>query len=230
MESKGKDFRVDSKKASKASSKKRNKNIESITESRTKDSIKPSENYTKSIESYFENLCEFIGEDSKRESLAKTPKRLLELNSFLYSGYDADAREILSHTFNEFDGVFNEMVIVKDIEFYSMCEHHLLPFFGNISIGYIPDKKVVGISSLAKVVEVFAKRLQIQENLTKQIADSIMESLKPKGAMIVCEALHLCMAMRGAQKQNARILTSAVRGIFQKDSKTRTEFMQLIKK
>lgn len=186
-----------------------------------KDSI----NYT---QNYFKSLCEKIGENATREGLKDTPNRLLELNEFLYSGYEFSPKDVLNSTFN--DGVCNEMVIVKNIEFYSMCEHHLLPFFGKVSIGYIPDKSVVGISNLARLVEIFARRLQIQENFTKQIADSIMDTLKPKGAMVVCEALHLCVAMRGIQKQNARIITSAVRGLFQKDSKTRAEFMQLVEK
>lgn len=179
------------------------------------------------LESYFHNFCENIGEDTQREGLRKTPLRLFELYETIYCGYKQNPKEILDSVFN--DGACNEMVIVKDIEFYSMCEHHLLPFFGKISIGYIPDKQVVGISSLARLVEAFARRLQIQENLTTQIADTIMQYLKPKGAMIVCEALHLCMAMRGVEKQNAKVLTSAVRGLFQKDSRTRAEFMQLIK-
>nr|WP_281271163.1 GTP cyclohydrolase I FolE [Helicobacter didelphidarum] len=185
------------------------------------------ETHLKNIESCMQSLCDMVGEDSNREGLIKTPQRVATLHNFLYSGYEYNPNEILSSTFNE--GVCNEMIIIKDIEFYSMCEHHLLPFFGKISIGYIPDKQVVGISNFAKLVEIFARRLQIQENLTKQIADTIMESLRPKGAMVVCEALHLCMAMRGTEKQNAKILTSAVRGLFQKDSRTRAEFMQLIK-
>lgn len=181
----------------------------------------------KILQSYFYKFCEHIGENAKREGLRNTPTRLIELCESIYCGYKQNPKEILDSVFN--DGVCNEMVIVKDIEFYSMCEHHLLPFFGKISIGYIPDKHVVGISNLAKLIEVFARRLQIQENLTTQIADTIMEYLKPKGTMVVCEALHLCMAMRGIEKQNAKVLTSAVRGLFQKDSRTRAEFMQLIK-
>lgn len=176
---------------------------------------------------YIKNLFSFIGEDGSREGLYKTPERVAMLHETLYGGYKIDPKTILDSVFS--DGLCNEMVIVRDIEFYSMCEHHLLPFFGKISIGYIPDKKVVGISNLSRLVEVFARRLQIQEKLTTQIADTIMQYLKPKGAMVVCEALHLCMAMRGNAKQNAKILTSAVRGLFQQDSRTRMEFMQLIK-
>lgn len=185
------------------------------------------ETHIKNTQSYMQDLFCFIGEDSKREGLIKTPERVAKLHEMLYSGYEIDPNSILDSVFS--DGACNEMVVVRDIEFYSMCEHHLLPFFGQISIGYIPDKKVVGISNLSKLVEVFARRLQIQEKLTTQIADTIMHSLKPKGAMVVCEALHLCMAMRGNAKQNSKILTSAVRGLFQQDSRTRMEFMQLIK-
>ncbi|WP_233715332.1 GTP cyclohydrolase I FolE [Helicobacter trogontum] len=183
--------------------------------------------HIENTQNYMQNLFQFIGEDSNREGLVKTPERVAKLHETLYSGYAIDPNTILDSVFS--DGACNEMVVVRDIEFYSMCEHHLLPFFGKISIGYIPDKKVVGISNLSKLVEVFARRLQIQEKLTTQIADTIMHSLKPKGAMVVCEALHLCMAMRGNAKQNSKILTSAVRGLFQQDSRTRMEFMQLIK-
>ena len=178
-------------------------------------------------QNYIQNRFSFIGEDGNREGLHRTPERVAMLNETLYSGYKIDTEKILDSVFS--DGACNEMVIIRDIEFYSMCEHHLLPFFGKISIGYIPDKKVVGISNLSKLVEAFARRLQIQEKLTTQIADTIMNSLKPKGAMVVCEALHLCMTMRGNTKQDAKILTSAVRGLFQQDSRTRMEFMQLIK-
>ncbi len=183
------------------------------------------DNHTHCTNAYIESLCALIGENPKREGLLKTSQRLANLHEFLYSGYAYNPNEILNSMFS--DGACKEMVVIKDIEFYSMCEHHLLPFFGKISIGYIPNKQVAGISNFANLVEVFARRLQIQENLTTQIADTIMESLNPKGTMVVCEALHLCMAMRGTQKQNAKIITSAVRGLFQKDSRTRTEFMQL---
>ena len=179
-------------------------------------------------QSYIQNLFSFIGEDGNREGLNKTSERVAKLNEMLYNGYKIDPENILDSVFS--DGACNEMIVVQDIEFYSMCEHHLLPFFGKISIGYIPDKQVVGISNLSRLVEVFARRLQIQEKLTTQIVDTIMHSLKPKGAMVVCEALHLCMAMRSDSKQNAKIITSAVRGLFQQDSRTRMEFMQLIKK
>ncbi len=184
------------------------------------------ENHKAATKSYIHTLCELIGDNPSREGLTKTPNRVSELKDFLYSGYNTNLEEVLDSVFS--DGACNEMVIIKNIEFYSMCEHHLLPFFGTISVGYIPNKQVVGISNIAKLVETFARRLQIQENMTTQIADSMMNFLKPKGVMVVCEALHLCMAMRGVSKQNATIITSAVRGLFQKDSRTRTEFMQLV--
>ncbi len=186
------------------------------------------QNHAQATKNYIETLCELIGEDINREGLYKTSNRVSNLAELIYSGYNTDISKILDSVFS--DGACNEMVIIKDIEFYSMCEHHLLPFFGKISIGYIPNKQVVGISNLAKLVEIFSRRLQIQENLTTQIADTIMQYLNPKGVMVVCEALHLCMAMRGTSKQNATIITSAVRGLFQKDSKTRIEFMQLVNK
>lgn len=176
---------------------------------------------------FFSLFFKSIGEDEKREGLAKTKDRFLYESQFLFSGYNKDPLQALDSVFS--DIVSDDMVIVKNIGFYSMCEHHLLPFFGDISIGYIPDKRVVGLSNLAKCVEVLARRLQIQENLTAQIANSIMQSLKPKGVMVVCEATHLCMSMRGVEKENAKVSTSAIRGLFKRDPKTRLEFMQLIK-
>ena len=175
---------------------------------------------------YLENLFRSIGENPSREGLRQGVDRLMQTQEFLFSGYSRDPKAVLDSVFSE--GACDEMVVVKRIEFYSMCEHHFLPFFGDISIGYVPDKRVVGLSNLARLVEVFARRLQIQEQLTTQIADTLMEVLRPKGAMVVCEALHLCVAMRGVEKQNARVVTSAVRGLFKKDSRTRAEFMQLL--
>ena len=148
---------------------------------------------------------DYIGEDRDREGLLETPMRVIKSWEHL--------------------GACDEMVVLKDIEFYSVCEHHLLPFFGKISIGYIPDSKVVGISKLARLVEVFSRRLQIQEKMTSQIADTIMEVLQPKGAMVVAEAKHMCMVMRGVEKQNSIMTTSAIRGLFKSDHRTREEFM-----
>ncbi|WP_394980733.1 GTP cyclohydrolase I FolE [uncultured Helicobacter sp.] len=178
------------------------------------------------FEQFFARLCDHIGEDRAREGLEDTPRRIIESLQTLFSGYAQNPRDLLGATFEE--GLCDEMVIAKDIEFYSMCEHHLLPFFGRISIGYIPDKHLAGISSLARLVESFARRLQIQERLTEQIAQCLLENLQPKGVIVVCEAQHLCMSMRGVQK-NPTIITSALRGLFKRDPKTRAEFMQLIK-
>lgn len=175
----------------------------------------------------FNDFCKRIGEDSTRAGLQATPKRLDELESILYAGYKQSPKDALGATFAN-DGI-DEMISIKDIGFYSMCEHHLLPFFGSVHIGYVPKDSIAGISGFVRLVEVYAKRLQIQENLTNQIAQSITELLSPKGVMVVCQAQHLCMSMRGAQKSEAKITTSAVRGIFKSDSRTRGEFLQLIK-
>lgn len=175
----------------------------------------------------FENFLLSIGEDPKREGLKETPARIQKLYEKIFDGYHKDPKSALGSVFNEEN--FDEMVILKDIEFYSMCEHHLLPFFGFMSIGYIPDKKLAGIGGLARLVDIFSHRLQIQERLTAQIADTLMELLEPKGVMIACKATHLCMCMQGTQKQHTSIHTSAVRGIFKTDSKTRSEFIELAK-
>ena len=175
---------------------------------------------------FFKALCEQIGEKADREGLVRTPERLCEAYQSLLNGYGQNPAEVLGSVFDE--GVCDEMIVLKKMPFYSMCEHHLLPFFGCISLGYIPDKKLAGISGLAKVAEIFTHRLQIQENLTAQIADCLNRELAPKGIMVVCEARHLCLEMRGKQKQSS-IITSALRGLFKKDSRTRTEFMQLIR-
>lgn len=175
--------------------------------------------------SFFEALCAHIGEDSQRPGLIQTPQRITKAYADMLDGYTQNPSEVLGSLFE--DGVCDEMIVLKHISFYSMCEHHLLPFFGQISLGYIPNKKLVGISGLARLVEVFTHRLQIQEKLTAQIADCLMDELEPKGVMIVCEARHLCLEMRGKHSQS-HISTSALRGLFKKDSKTRAEFMQLI--
>ncbi len=176
----------------------------------------------------FEKMCQRIGEDHTREGLLETPKRLQELESFLYSGYKTNPKEALGRLFIN-EGI-DEMITLQDIEFYSICEHHLLPFFGHIHIGYVPKNHIAGISGLARLVEVFSRRLQIQEKMTNQIADIIMQILEPKGVMVVCEARHLCLSMRGLQKQNTKIKTSAVRGLFKSDSRTRMEFLELVLK
>lgn len=176
-------------------------------------------------EQEFFEFCQRIGENPNRAGLENTPKRLQELESSLYSGYRADPRAALGAVFENTN--IDEMVIMRDIGFYSMCEHHVLPFFGTIHIGYVPKDVIAGLSGITRLVEVFTKRLQIQERLTNQIADEIAALLDPKGVMVVCEARHLCMSMR-ANNQNPLIKTSAVRGIFKSDHRTRAEFLGLL--
>ncbi|EEO26630.1 GTP cyclohydrolase I FolE [Helicobacter winghamensis] len=185
------------------------------------------ENTGESTQELIRTIFDCIGEDRNREGLLDTPKRVVKSWEHLYSGYKSDPKEILGRVFTE--GACDEMVVLKDIEFYSVCEHHMLPFFGKVSIGYIPDSKVVGISKLARLVEVYSRRLQIQEKMTAQIADTLMEVLQPKGVMVVAEAKHMCMVMRGVEKQNSQMLTSAIRGLFKSDHRTREEFMGLIR-
>ena len=166
-----------------------------------------------------------IGDDPEREGLRDTPVRVIKSWEKLYGGYHLNPADVLRTVFT--DGHCDEMVVLRDIEFYSNCEHHMLPFFGKCHIGYLPDGRVVGLSKLARLVEVFARRLQIQERLTSQIADALQEHLSPKGVMVVMEAQHLCMLARGVEKQESVMVTSAVRGGF-KEATTRNEFMQLI--
>ncbi|RDU70914.1 GTP cyclohydrolase I FolE [Helicobacter brantae] len=177
---------------------------------------------------FFEKLCKSVGENPHREGLKNTPQRLEQSLGELLSGYHKEAKEVFHTTFCEIP--YNEMIVIKNVEFYSMCEHHLLPFFGSITIGYIPQEKIAGISDFAKLIEMYARRLQTQENLTFEIIETLMRELSPKGAMLVCEATHLCMAMRGVEKKSSTLLTSAVRGIFKESSKTRAEFLEHIKK
>jgi len=167
-----------------------------------------------------------IGEDPSREGIKETPRRIAEMYAEVFSGMKEDPREVLSVGFEE---GHNEMVILKDIPFYSMCEHHLLPFYGMVHIGYIPKGRVVGASKLGRVVEIMAKRPQLQERLTTQIADTIVEALQPQGVAVVIEAEHLCMTMRGIKKPGSNIVTSAMRGSFRTRAVTRAEFLSLIK-
>ncbi|MBV8878755.1 MAG: GTP cyclohydrolase I FolE [Planctomycetaceae bacterium] len=174
-------------------------------------------------------ILKLLGEDPSREGLQKTPLRVEKAFKHFTKGYEQDAGEILkSAVFGASD--YDEMVIVKDIDVFSMCEHHLLPFFGKCHVAYLPDKKVVGLSKIPRVVEVFARRLQIQEKLTTQIAKAIESALKPKGVGVVIEALHLCVMMRGVEKNNAHMITSSMQGRFRSDSKTREEFLDLIRR
>ena len=167
-----------------------------------------------------------LGEDPTREGLLKTPGRVARSMAFLTRGYQQDARTIIGDAM--FDEEHSNMILVRDIELYSMCEHHMLPFFGKAHIAYIPDGRIVGLSKLARVVDIFARRLQVQERLTVEIAQAITDVLKPRGVGVVIEAAHLCMMMRGVQKQNSTTVTSAVLGSFREDPKTRDEFLRLI--
>jgi GTP cyclohydrolase I len=181
--------------------------------------------YTARMETLVEEMLSEIGEDPTREGLQRTPYRVTKAMEFLTSGYGKDIDTVLNGAiFNE---KYDEMVIVKDIDFFSMCEHHLLPFFGKAHIAYIPNGKVVGLSKLPRIVDVFARRLQVQERLTRQIADTISEYLNPEGVGVVIEAHHMCMMMRGVGKQNAAATTSAMIGVFKDDEKTRKEFLEL---
>ncbi|MFC2147600.1 GTP cyclohydrolase I FolE [Bacteroidota bacterium] len=180
---------------------------------------------TNEITERFSGIISEIGEEVGREGLIKTPERAAKAMLFLTQGYKQDAAAILkSAMFNE---SYNEMVIVKDIELYSLCEHHMLPFFGKAHIAYIPNGQIVGLSKLPRIVDVFARRLQVQERLTEQILDCINDTLKPQGVAVVIEAAHMCMMMRGVQKQNSVTTTSGFRGSFQKEE-TRNEFLKLI--
>ncbi len=167
-----------------------------------------------------------MGEDPNRDGLLKTPERVQKALEFFTKGYNQDLKEILNDALFEID--YEEMLIVKDIDFYSLCEHHLLPFFGKCHVAYIPTKKVIGLSKLPRIVEVFSRRLQVQERLTKQIADAIQETISPQGVGVVMKAQHLCMMMRGVEKQNTVAVSSAMLGSFRSDHKTREEFLNLI--
>jgi len=179
----------------------------------------------KKIEIAAREILEAIGEDPNREGLVKTPKRVARAFEEICSGYFKDPKEVLNDAL--FESTNNEMVVVRDIEFYSMCEHHILPFFGRVHVAYIPDKKVVGLSKIPRMVEVFARRLQIQEQLTEQIADAIMDVVKPKGVGVVIHARHMCMEMRGVKSKYSYTSSSALRGIFLEE-KTREEFFNII--
>ncbi len=183
--------------------------------------------YNIGMQSLISQLLAALGEDPSREGLRDTPQRVEQALRFLTSGYRADINEVLNGALFSVD--YSEMVIVKDIDFYSLCEHHLLPFFGKCHVAYLPNGKVIGLSKIPRLVDVFARRLQIQERLTSEIADTIQEQIKPLGVAVVIEATHLCMSMRGVEKQNSFAVTSAMLGSF-RDSKTRMEFLQLIRR
>lgn len=189
-------------------------------------SFQPNQEVTKSIAENVKQTLADIGEDANREGLKKTPERVGEAFQFLTKGYQEDPEQILSSALFEED--YRQMVIVKDIEFYSLCEHHLLPFFGKVHIAYIPNGKITGLSKIARVVEVFARRLQVQERMTTDIKECIQKTLQPLGVIVVIEARHLCMQMRGVQKINSLTTTSDFTGAFNR-KETRDEFLNLIK-
>jgi len=178
------------------------------------------------FENAVKSMMLHVGEDPAREGLLETPSRVRKAYEFIYGGYKEDPKEILNKAL--FTSSNDEMVLIKDIEFYSTCEHHLLPIIGQVHVAYIPDGKVVGLSKIPRVVNVFARRMQIQEQLTEQIADAIMEAIAPKGVAVVVQARHMCMEMRGVEKINSTTTSSALRGLFKKDEKTRSEFFSLI--
>jgi GTP cyclohydrolase I len=180
-----------------------------------------------SLEQHVREILRALGEDPDRDGLERTPHRVARSYRFLTKGYAEDPVTILNNAL--FDVTYDEMVLVKDIDFFSLCEHHLLPFFGRAHVAYIPNGKVVGLSKIPRLVEMFARRLQVQERLTMQVAETIEKVLAPKGVAVVVESVHLCMMMRGVEQQNAFAITSSLKGVFQTDSKTRSEFMELIR-
>ncbi len=169
-----------------------------------------------------------LGEDPEREGLRDTPERVARALQFLTSGYSRTPEDVIRDAVFEED--CNEMVVVRDIEFYSLCEHHILPFFGKAHVGYLPRKHLIGLSKIARIVDIFARRLQVQERMTNQIADALMDTLNPHGVAVVVDASHFCMMMRGVQKQNSSAVTSAMRGSYQTTTRTRAEFMELIRR
>jgi GTP cyclohydrolase IA len=174
-------------------------------------------------------LLRYMGEDPSREGLERTPHRVASALQFLTRGYTKDAKEEINGAlFSEVE--YQEMILCKDLDFYSLCEHHMLPFFGKAHVAYLPSKRIVGLSKLARMVEIFARRLQVQERLTRQIAQTIMTEIDPLGVAVVLEAEHMCMRMRGVEKQNSVVMTSAMLGVFRKNHETRQEFMNLIRK
>ena len=179
------------------------------------------------VEAMYREILTFVGEDPDREGLLRTPHRVVEALKFLTRGYEQDVQTLLNGAVFHED--YDDMVVVKDIEFYSQCEHHMLPFFGKAHIGYIPNGRIVGLSKIPRLVDMFSRRLQVQERLTTEIAQALEEALKPRGVAVVLEGAHMCMLMRGVQKQDATMITSHVMGTFRTDRATRQEFMALVK-
>ena len=178
------------------------------------------------VETAVQTILRAVGEDPEREGLKRTPQRIARMYAELLSGYQMDPAKLVNDAL--FDVKYDEMVIVRDIEFYSLCEHHMLPFIGRVHVAYIPDGKVLGLSKIPRIVDLYARRLQVQERMTRQIADFIRDVLHPQGVGVVVEALHLCMSMRGVQKHNARLTTSAMHGAFRANAPTRQEFLDNI--
>ncbi|MFM8533495.1 MAG: GTP cyclohydrolase I FolE [Acidimicrobiia bacterium] len=183
--------------------------------------------YNNQMQDLIRQMLTELGEDPEREGLIKTPKRVDKALRFLTSGYSADIDAVLNEALFSVD--YSEMVIIRDIDFYSMCEHHLLPFFGKCHVAYIPNGKVIGLSKIPRLVDMFARRLQLQERLTNQIANTIREKIQPLGVAVVVEGTHLCMSMRGVEKQNSYTITSAMLGAFRDQQRTRMEFLELLK-
>ncbi len=179
------------------------------------------------MEKLIENMLEELGEDPMRQGLRKTPARVAETLKFLTKGYSENVEELLKDAL--FDVQYDEMVIIRNIEVYSLCEHHLLPFFGKCHVGYLPTSKVIGLSKVIRLVELFARRLQVQERLTQQIAHTIQEQANPQGVGVIIEAQHLCMMMRGVEKQNVKVTTSTLLGKFRQDQRSRMEFLNLVR-
>ncbi|HKH21147.1 MAG TPA: GTP cyclohydrolase I FolE [Gammaproteobacteria bacterium] len=188
----------------------------------------PGETYDQQFESIVREMLVRLGENPEREGLARTPLRVAKAMDFLTSGYDMTVDEVVRGAL--FEECCEDMVVVKDIEFYSLCEHHMLPFSGHAHVGYLPNGKIIGLSKVARVIDVFARRLQVQERLSRQVADVLMSVLGAKGVAVVMEASHFCMVMRGVQKQDSRTVTSAMLGKFRNDPRTRAEFMELVRR
>lgn len=199
-----------------------------MSESDTTEIVVPDTSDSETIADLVRRMIAQLGEDPNREGLRRTPERFEKALRYLTSGYRQDPEKILNNAM--FSVGYDEMVVVKDIEVYSLCEHHLLPFFGKCHVAYLPNKKVVGLSKIARLVNMYARRLQIQERLTNQIATTIQEQLKPQGVGVIIEARHLCMVMRGVEKQNSAAVTSAMLGAFRDNKQTRDEFLSLVQK